>query len=266
MKKSRWDKKCMLCMVPSIIGTLLFFVIPYFRMIYYSLLDNQFRRNFVGLRNYINVIKNQYFLMASENSILLILIGVPVLVIIAVILSLFIHFSLEQSRWSLIKYAFILPMFLPTAAVSLIWQRLFQNAETALPVYTLFWWKNMGISIILLISAFSAVHPEVLQSAKIDGAGTVKRHLYVTIPMNMPIIIFVTLLGIVNSFRIFKESYLFYGNHYPPDYSYTLQYYMNNNFYKLNYQTLSSSAVFTSLYIALLVFVFLRWQKRYQYS
>ena len=123
----------------------------------------------------------------------------------------------------------------------------------------------MGISIILLVSAFSSVNPEILQSAKIDGAGNIKRHIFITLPMNMPIIIFVTLLGIVNSFRIFKESYLFYGNHYPPDYSYTLQYYINNNFYKLNYQILSSSAIITSRYIALLVFVFLKWQKRYQY-
>lgn len=264
MKKSRWNRKCMLCMLPSILGTLIFFVVPYFRMVYYSLLDNQFRRNFVGLRNYIRVVKNQYFLLASKNSILLILLGVPVLVLAAVILSLFIRFYLEESRWKWIRYAFILPMFLPTAAVSLIWRELFSEASTALPVYTLYWWKNMGISIILLVSAFSSVNPEILQSAKIDGAGNIKRHIFITLPMNMPIIIFVTLLGIVNSFRIFKESYLFYGNHYPPDYSYTLQYYINNNFYKLNYQILSSSAIITSLYIALLVFVFLKWQKRYQ--
>lgn len=69
----------------------------------------------------------------------------------------------------------------------------------------------------------------------------------------MPTIFFTVLLSIVNSFRIFKESYLFFGTNYPPDHSYTLQYYMNNNFLKLDYQSLASAAVLTSVLVFLIV-------------
>ena len=80
----------------------------------------------------------------------------------------------------------------------------------------------------------------------------------------MPTIFFTVLLSIVNSFRIFKESYLFFGTNYPPDHSYTLQYYMNNNFLKLDYQSLASAAVLTSVLVFLIVMGGLAVQRRYR--
>ena len=74
---------------------------------------------------------------------------------------------------------------------------------------------------------------------------------------------FSVLLSIVNSFKIFKESYLYYGSKYPPNHSYTLQYYMNNHFLKLNYQSLSCSAILTSVVILLIVLCGLWLQRRY---
>ena len=70
-------------------------------------------------------------------------------------------------------------------------------------------------------------------------------------------------LGVVYCFRTFRESYLYYGTNYPPDYSYTLQYYMNNHFFKLNYQNLASGAVITSFIVAVIVIVGVRLQKRF---
>ncbi|MCX4327028.1 MAG: ABC transporter permease subunit [Lachnospiraceae bacterium] len=175
-------------------------------------------------------------------------------------ISLFLYFGNINGRG-----AFILPMLLPTAAISVIFREIFKNAVTALPVYLLFWWKNTGICIILLTASFAAMDREVFEAAAIDGAGNIKKHIYITIPMNIPVIIFTTLLSIVNSFRIFKESCLFYGSNYPPDCSYTLQYYMNNHFYKLDYQVLSSSAVLLSVFIMLIVAFCFKLQKKYQF-
>ncbi|MGN0577095.1 MAG: sugar ABC transporter permease, partial [Ruminiclostridium sp.] len=67
-KHLKWNTKCKLCLLPSLIGTAIFFVIPYIRVLYYSLIDNQFKRNFVGLDNYIETLQNEYFLLALKNS------------------------------------------------------------------------------------------------------------------------------------------------------------------------------------------------------
>ena len=75
-------------MLPSLVGTAIFFVIPYLRVLYYSLIDNQFRRNFVWFENYSKTLTNEYFLLALRNSLLIIIICVPVLVALALVISL----------------------------------------------------------------------------------------------------------------------------------------------------------------------------------
>lgn len=259
----KWNTKCKLCFLPSFVGICFFFVIPYIRMINYSFINNQFDGKFVGLSNYIKTINNEYFLLAIKNSMLIILVCVPILIILAIVLSLLISFGIKELRQ--LKFAFIIPMLVPTASITLIWSTMFAKVDNVFPIWLLFIWKNIGICIILISAAFSNVSKEIFEAAKIDGATTKKIHIRITIPIIMPTIVFSTLLSIVNSFKIFKESYLYYGTNYPPDSSYTLQYYMNNHFLKLNYQQMSTSAILTSFVILAIVLIVLKVQRRYQY-
>ena len=112
------------------------------------------------------------------------------------------------------------------------------------------------------LTELNTIGKDIYEAARLDGAGAFKLHTKITIPMIMPTVVFTVLLSIVNSFKIFKESYLFYGTNYPPDHSYTLQYYMNNNFLKLDYQSLATSAVLTSILVFLIVIVGMAIQRR----
>lgn len=263
MKKllKKWNVKCILCLFPSLMGTAIFFVIPYIRVLYYSLIDNQFRRNFVGLDNYIRTLRNEYFLLALKNSLLLIVICVPLLIVLALVISLALSYGIKQVGKT--RFAFVLPMVIPTAGIVVIWRSIFGGNETVLPVYLLFIWKNIGICIVLLTAAFTSIEKSIYEAARLDGANSFILHRKITIPMIAPTLLFTALLSIVNSFRIFKESYLYYGTNYPPDHSYTLQYYMNNNFLKLDYQSLASSAVLTSVLVLVIVLIGLGLQRRY---
>lgn len=258
----RWNTKCMLCLLPSLIGTAIFFALPYLRVLYYSLIDNQFRRNFVGLGNYIKTLQNEYFQLALRNSLLIIGICVPMLILLALIISLALSFGIR--KLSVMRTAFVLPMVIPTASIVLVWQTIFTDTSTVLPVYLLFIWKNIGICVILLTAAFTSIDNSIFEAAGLDGAGKLALHRTISVPMIAPTILFVALLSIVNSFKIFKESYLLFGTNYPPDHSYTLQYYMNNNFLKLDYQSLATSAVLTSMLVFLLVMGGLALQRRYR--
>lgn len=248
-------------MLPSLIGTAIFFVIPYVRVLYYSVIDNQFQRNFVWFDNYVKTLTNEYFLLALKNSMLIIIICVPVLTLLALGISLGLSFGIRTVRKT--RFAFVLPMVIPTASAALIWQSFFTDTSTPLPVYLLFIWKNTGICIVLMTAAFTSIDASIFEAARLDGAGNFKLHTKITIPIIMPTIFFTVLLSIVNSFKIFKESYLFFGTNYPPDHSYTLQYYMNNNFLKLDYQSLASAAVLTSVLVFLIVIGGLAVQRRY---
>lgn len=261
-KHLKWNTKCKLCLFPSLIGTAIFFVIPYLRVLYYSVIDNQFRRNFVGFDNYIKTLTNKYFQLAFRNSILLIAICVPILMILALAVSLALAYGIKAVRKT--RAAFVLPMVVPTASVVLIWQSIFAGNTTVIPIYLLFIWKNIGICIVLMTAAFTSIEKSVFEAARLDGANSLKLHMRITIPMIMPTVIFTALLSIVNSFSIFKESYLYYGTNYPPDHSYTLQYYMNNNFLKLDYQSLATSAVLTSVLVFGIVMAGMALQRRYR--
>ena len=251
--KLNWNNKCKLCIALSLIGTLVFYVIPYIRVLYYAMIDNQFRRNFVWFDNYIDTLKNRYFLLALKNSLLIIIICVPLLIILAIIISLALSYGLR--KFKVTRTAFILPMLLPTASIVLVWQMVFTDISTVLPIYILFIWKNIGICIVLMTAAFTSIEKEIFEAASLEGARGYKTHRYITIPLIAPTILFSVLLSIVNSFKIFKESYLFYGENYPPEHSYTLQYYMNNNFLKLDYQALATSAVLTSILFLVIVII-----------
>ena len=260
-KHLKWNTKCILCLVPSLLGTAVFFVIPYIRVLYYSLIDSQFRRNFVWFDNYAETLQNKYFLLALKNSLLLIVIAVPILIVLALIISLALSYGIKWTRKT--RFAFVLPMVIPTASIVLIWRGVFANNTTALPIYLLFIWKNIGICIVLLTAAFTSIERSVFEAAKLDGANSFVLHTKITIPMIAPTVFFTVLLSIVNSFKIFKESYLYYGTNYPPDHSYTLQYYMNNNFLKLDYQSLATSAVLTSILVFGIVMAGMAIQRRY---
>lgn len=259
---NKWNIRCIFCLLPSVIGTVVFFVIPFLRVLFYSFINNQFQKRFVFFDNYKKVITNSFFQLAMKNSLLLILVGVPVLLCLALLLSLLLSFSMR--KYEFLRDFFIFPMLVPTAAVVLVWQQIFRGTDSALPIYALFVWKNLGICIILLTAAFTTLDESVYEAAKLDGAGLVTTHVKISIPLIMPTIFFTLLLCVVNSFKVFKESFLYYGSQYPPEHSYTLQYYMNNHFLKFDYQALAVSSVCTTVLVLLLVFVGLKIQGRFQ--
>lgn len=258
-----WNLRCMLCLLPSLAGICVFFLLPYARVLYYSVISDQFRRRLVFLDNYKEIIGNTYFRLAVKNSLKLIMVGVPLLVLMALLLSVVLAFALK--RFPVLRDAFIFPMLVPTAAIVLVWQQFFGHVGTALPVYLLFLWKNLGICLILLTSALTTLDQTVYEAARMDGAGTFQQHFRLTVPMIAPSIFFTVLLAVMNSFKIFKESFLYYGSKYPPEHSYTLQFFMNNNFLKFDYQALATSSVLTSLLVLAIVGVGFYFQKRYEY-
>ena len=76
----------------------------------------------------------------------------------------------------------------------------------------------------------------------LDGAGPVRVFYRIKLPYISSTILFVTILSLINSFKIFREVYLMTGN-YPYDTLYMLQHFMNNTFKNLDYQKLSAAAI-----------------------
>lgn len=252
---------------PAAAGFIVFYIYPFFKSIGYSFIENTFTKRFVWLANYKTVVSNEFFRMAIKNTAIFSIVGVISVVLLALVMSLCLVKLSE--KLSFVKSAFVLPYVLPTASIVFVWQSLFSQdwyytlAEKlasgsffdVLPLYLLFVWKNIGINIILITAALARLPKDVYEAAALDGASGITKHLKITLPLISPSLFFVIILSFVNSFKIFRESYLYYGTNYLPDSAYMIQNYMNNNFYKLNYQNLSTAVTVFILGAAAVIFI-----------
>ena len=242
-------------------GFVLFYLIPFILSIYYSLINNAFDKKFVFFNNYIQVIKNQYFQLALKNTFEFTFTSIGILIPVSFVLSITIVSISEYM--SFVKPAFFIPMLLPTASVIIIWKILFgdysyinaflHNNTGRIPIYLLFLWKNCGYNIILFSAAFLSIDKYIYEAASLDGVNVFQKHLYITLPLILPTVFFVFIISLVNSFKIFKEVYLFYGTYYPEQNLYLVQHYMKNHFDKLNYQNLTAGAIIFAIIVYVIV-------------
>ncbi len=265
MNKRSMKRQLALMSVPAIIGFLVLYLIPFIRSGYYSLIQNTHTKVFVGLQNYAEVLGNKYFRLALRNAACFSVISVGLLLAIAIGISYLLMRSGERNQiW---KRFFVLPMVLPTAGVIAVWQSMFQNAGydrfcelpvlgdafVLLPVYLLFLWKNTGLTVVIITSALLHVPGEVSEAAELDGISGFAKFRRIFLPLVVPELFFAGMLAFTASLKIYKESSLYFGTDYPPDAAYTLQYYMNNHFHKLNYQVLTTATVIFTLLMLVIV-------------
>ncbi len=253
-----------LYIAPSFLGVMMFFILPFTVVIYYSLIDNPISANFVLLDNYSSIMGNTSFRTAVRNTFTFAAVAVP----LAVVLSLLLAIVLEA------KLPFFLsPMMVPVASIVLIWQVLFHyngavnevlvklgggkidwmKSDYALIVIViLFLWKNLGYNMILFMAALASIPKDILEVARLESATPLQTFFHIKIRYLSSSLLFVTIMSLINSFKIFREVYLLTGD-YPYDSIYTLQHFMNNKFRSLDYQTLSAAAILMSMVMIVII-------------
>lgn len=268
-------------LAPSVIGVLLFFVVPFFVVIYYSFVDNPISLQFVGLENYTNVIANTAFRTAVKNTLVFSVIAVPLAVILGLLLALLLDVKIPFR--SFLRSSFLTPLMVPIASIVLIFQVLFdyngvinnilanwtdtrtdwlKSSSGIFVIILLFLWKNLGYNMILFLSALGNVPSDIVEVAELDGAGAFRVFWHVKLRYLSPMIVFTTILSMINSFKVFREIYLLTGE-YPFGAMYMLQHYMNNTFSSADYQKLSTAAIYMSLVMIVIIAVMLVVENHY---
>ena len=277
-------KSLYLFLLPPLIGLLLFYIVPFFGGIYYSVTDGSYKNEFVGLANYINIWKNKMFVLGLKNTMELSLICAPTVWL----LSLIIAMQLNRLRpgGKLLRNSIILPYLMPASAMLLVWLLAFDYGGTLnrilsifgiervnwldgtalrLPVILMFIWKNLGFAVVIFLSALQTVPEPLYEYARLEGAGFFRQCFSITLPLIMPSAFLVIIVEWISAFKIFREVY-FIGGAYPSESVYTLQNYMNNMYNKMNYQNVTTAAytfaAIVFLLFGLLFFIQQRMQKR----
>lgn len=267
--------KTLLFSIPSMLGVLIFFILPFFVVIFYSVVDNPINREFVGIENYIKLFENSAFRQAVKNTFSFSLIAVPLAVVLALILAIVLDTNLPFKTQ--FRTIFITPLMVPVASIVLIWQVIFhQNGAlneftrifgigaidwlksdySQIVIVILYLWKNIGYNMILFMAALSNVPADICEVAMIEGAGPFQRFWHIKLRYLSSSIFFVAILSLISSFKVFREVYLLTGD-YPYNSLYLLQHFMNNTFRSLDYQKLSTAAIIMCIFMIIIIGVML---------
>ena len=271
-RRTRRGKRIsVLYLLPSVIGVLLFFVLPFLIVVYYSVVDNPINHEFVFLDNFIMVFHNAAFQQAAKNTMMFSVTAVPLAVILSLLLAMMLESKIPfQSQF---RTFFLSPMMVPIASVVLIWQVLFHyngmmneiigwfginkidwlnSSYAQVVIVVLFLWKNMGYNMILFMAALSSIPKDIVEVAVLESASPFQIFWHIKLRYMSSTILFVTIMSLINSFKVFREIYLLKGD-YPYDTMYMLQHFMNNTFGKLDYQKMSAAAIMMAIVMVIII-------------
>lgn len=226
---------------------------------------------FVGVQNYLAVFGNNAFQLAARNTVKFVIVCIPLLLCISLVVSLLLTAFKETQ--GIFKTSFLVPMAIPVASIVLLWRVIFHK-NGILNVFRGFWdmpsvdwidsnaafgvlvfaylWKNFGYNMVLWLSGLSAINPALYEAAQIDGAGSIQRFIKITFPNLMPTLFTITVLSILNSFKVFREAYLIAGS-YPDDSIYMLQHLFNNWYSNLDVDKMCAGAVMMAFFVFVLL-------------
>lgn len=275
LKKKR--KFFYLFVTPGFMGIMIFVLLPFgdvVRRSFTTAVTGQFN----GMKNYQTIFQNQAFILAVGNTLKFTFVCIPLLVFLGFVTALLLN-TLKNKRW--IKSIYLFPLAMPTAAIVIVWKMFFYKQgffnlllsrlggwsglwgevhKDYLGTSAAFWvlvgsyiWKNMGYTVVLWLAGLMGIPKELLEAARVDGAGKWKSLWYIVLPNLKGSLYTIVILSFLNSFKIYREAYLTAGA-YPDKSIYLLQHLFNNWFVNLELDKMAAAAVCTGgvLLIAIL--------------
>ena len=234
--------------------------------------------NFIGMANFMEVFQNKAFALAMGNTVHFVAVCIPILLSLSLGIAVLLTKNSQVSK--IIKTGVLVPMAIPVASVVLLWQFLFSgngflngflhifgvNGPNWMNTSYSFWilvfsyvWKNLGYTVILWLAGISMIPGDIYEAARVDGAGEWQCFWKMTIPNLKGTFFTVTVISLLNSFKVFREAYLVAGD-YPHGSIYLLQHLFNNWFRNLELDKMAAGAV--SLSVVLLVLILGLWGRR----
>lgn len=194
------------------------------------------KQGWVGFENYQKFLDDRFFWQAMQNTLLFVVMTVPLLVISAFFLAILANRPSPIKRF--LRASFYLPSILSVSVISFItiymaspymgflnqllhtlhiipagvepmWLSKTILVRITLTVTTVWW--TLGFSMLLFLSALQDIPEQLYEAARIDGAPSWRLLISITIPIMGPTIALVTFLQIIASFKVFGQIYLISG-------------------------------------------------------
>lgn len=272
--------------LPSLLAMLVFSLIPMLISLYISLTDWNFitglgNWKFIGLDNFKALWSDKWFIAALRQTAIYTVVTVPIGLALAIVLAALIDRFCHARLANGVRIAMYMPHICNIVATSAIWIALYSSYgpftqmmrnlgwanpprfladyDWALPAVMLVGiWSGLGYRVFIYSAAMQGLPTDLYEAADIDGATGVQKFFRITIPLLRPTTFFLTITGIIGSFKVFGTvNVMTKGG---PGYStYTLVYYIYKtafSYYRMGY----ASSVAVVLFVILLLITVYQWK------
>jgi len=185
---------------------------------------------FMGLANYLQVLRNPDFWRALGNTLYFVLVGGPLSVAASLVAALLVSSKLARFP-GLYRSIFFMPVVTTLVAVAIVWRYLYHPqygllnwALGAVGVPAVDWlgdphwamfaiivmavWKNFGYNMLIFVAGLQSIPEELYEAAHLDGAGGWARFRHITLPSLGPTFLFVGVMTMIGNFQLFAEPYV----------------------------------------------------------
>jgi len=218
-------------LAPSLVGVVLFLVIPVILVIILSLAQWNLLTpiKWVGFSNYANIFRYDQFGHSLIVTAYYVLLNIPVQTVVALGLALLLNNKLRGSAF--VRVVAVLPFLATPVAMSVVWTWFFDptngivnqllahvgitgpawlsDSATAMPIVAFAnIWQYAGYNMLFFLAGLQGIPPSLYEAASIDGAGRVAQFRRVTLPLLRPALLFVLVTGVIGSFQVFDTAYV----------------------------------------------------------
>ncbi len=286
---TRFSAKAYLYLLPAfaVLGVFVFYpIIKTLRMGFYEsyvyLTDTG---KGLGLASFAYVLKDPAFRLALRNTLIIVAVGVPITIVLALGSALFIN-SLRKGR-GVFQTIYFLPYVTSTIAIGLVFRWLFHSdygyinyflsflgvapqkwltapnlTIVSVTIFTV--WNGLAFKIVLFLAGLQKIDPQYYQAARIDGTPPHRVFFRITMPLLSSTFWMVVIISVIHAFKTYNEVYsLFGGNGAGPGNSaITVVYYIYDMFFNRSQVHYASAAAIIFLVIVLALTAIQKWVSR----
>ncbi|MBV7337628.1 sugar ABC transporter permease [Chloroflexi bacterium TSY] len=222
-----------LSITPWLLGFVIFIAGPFLASLYLGFTNyNGFHfPELIGLENFQKLVQDELFWTSLRVTVTYAILSVPLQIIVG--LSVAVLLNQRVRGLSIWRTVYFTPAVVSGVAVAMLWMWMFNpefglinmglrfigiagpqwifSRTWALPSLVIMSLWGVGSTMVIYLAGLQSIPTEFYEAASIDGAGAVRKFISITLPLLSPVIFFMLVIGIINSFQVFTEAYIMTG-------------------------------------------------------
>lgn len=186
---------------------------------------------FVGLRNYLYLLKDEVFWISCKNTLFFVIGTVPVKMFLGLLAAMLLNRK-DLKFKAFYRTCFYIPVVVSMVAISIVWMLLFNpgpngvvnillskfgiqplgwiaDSKLAQPtVMLLVIWKDLGYIMVIYLAGLMAIPDEIYEAVALDPVSSWQKFWHITWPLLKPTTIFILITQVIDSFQVFTPIYV----------------------------------------------------------